>query len=205
MIQATNRKRTRQSPEVRRQQMLDAALELFATRGYDETGVGDIAATAGVAVGTLYLYFPSKEHVLNGLHARFHQGLRRFLLDVRAELSERSERGEPLSHAEAIAGVIDEMAVYMAAHRRYSKVVSRYAPRLPECASDEDAATEDLLATMMREGIERGAMHTSDPEMTARLIDAAVGHTMAEAAARGEDLARLAAQAKEFLTKALAP
>jgi len=101
--------------------------------------------------------------------------------------------------------VIDEIAAYVSAHRRYCNVVSRYAPRLLEPASEEDAATEDLLATMMREGIERGAMYTSDPEMTARLIDAAVGHTMAEAAARGEDLARLAAQAKELLTKALAP
>ena len=201
-VQPTKRKRTRQSPEQRRRQMLDAALQLFATHGYDETGVGDIAASAGVAVGTVYLYFPSKEHLLSGLHTRFHQGLRRIFLDVGAELSERGER---LSHAEAIARLIDEMAVYMSAHRRYCNVVSRYAPRLLESASEEDAATEDLLATMIRDGIERGAMYTSDSEMTARLIDAAVGHTMTEAAAQGEDLARLAAQAKEFLTKALAP
>ena len=45
----------------KRQAILDAALGLFAARGFDATAVPQIAAAAGVAVGTIYRYFPTKE------------------------------------------------------------------------------------------------------------------------------------------------
>jgi AcrR family transcriptional regulator len=48
----------------RRRQILDAAVRVFAQKGYHTCRVGDIAAEAGVAYGLLYHYFPSKEAVL---------------------------------------------------------------------------------------------------------------------------------------------
>ena len=45
----------------KRQAILDAALPLFAAKGFDATAVPQIAAAAGVAVGTIYRYFPTKE------------------------------------------------------------------------------------------------------------------------------------------------
>ncbi|HYN31295.1 MAG TPA: helix-turn-helix domain-containing protein, partial [Ilumatobacteraceae bacterium] len=44
----------------RKQQLLDAAAELFADRGYAATRVVDICAAAGVAKGLFYWYFPTK-------------------------------------------------------------------------------------------------------------------------------------------------
>jgi AcrR family transcriptional regulator len=43
--------------------LLDAAIELFQTRSYAEVTVSDIAERAGVAKGSVYRYFPSKEAV----------------------------------------------------------------------------------------------------------------------------------------------
>ena len=48
-------------PEVRRQELLDTAMELFTQKGYEETSMGDIAKTAGVAQGLVYRYFDSKQ------------------------------------------------------------------------------------------------------------------------------------------------
>jgi TetR/AcrR family transcriptional regulator, fatty acid metabolism regulator protein len=48
----------------RRQQILAAAVRVFAARGYEAARVGDIAAEAGVAYGLVYHYFASKEAVL---------------------------------------------------------------------------------------------------------------------------------------------
>jgi AcrR family transcriptional regulator len=48
----------------RRARILEAAVRVFAERGYHASRVGDIAEAAGVAHGLLYHYFPSKEDVL---------------------------------------------------------------------------------------------------------------------------------------------
>lgn len=50
-----------------RQQLLDAALELFAERGFHATVVDDIARTAGVSRATLYQYFDSREQIVTEL------------------------------------------------------------------------------------------------------------------------------------------
>jgi AcrR family transcriptional regulator len=51
------------SKETRRQELLDAARKVFAEQGYHDAKVGDIAAAAGVAKGTSYLYFPDKRSI----------------------------------------------------------------------------------------------------------------------------------------------
>jgi TetR/AcrR family transcriptional regulator, fatty acid metabolism regulator protein len=65
----------------KRQQLLDAAVRVFAREGYHTSRVGDIAEEAGVAHGLLYHYFRSKQEVLatifrenwRQLLERFHQ------------------------------------------------------------------------------------------------------------------------------------
>lgn len=61
---------TRQFEEIReqsRKKILDAAFELFATRGYHNTSVSQIAKTAGVAKGLIYNYFETKEDLIRGV------------------------------------------------------------------------------------------------------------------------------------------
>lgn len=54
-------KRITKPPEIRRQELLDTAMELFTNQGYEETSMGDIARAAGVAQGLCYRYFDSKQ------------------------------------------------------------------------------------------------------------------------------------------------
>ena len=51
-------------PEDKRQLILDAAVRVFARKGYHTSRVGDIAEEAGVAHGLLYHYFKSKDELL---------------------------------------------------------------------------------------------------------------------------------------------
>lgn len=62
--------RITKDPVVRRNEIIDAAEELFYSVGYDETSVSDIVKAIGVAQGTFYNYFASKEAVLEGLVKR---------------------------------------------------------------------------------------------------------------------------------------
>ncbi|MEJ1967805.1 MAG: TetR/AcrR family transcriptional regulator [Rhizomicrobium sp.] len=52
----------------KRARLLDAALVLFERSGFDGVAVPQIAARAGVAVGSVYRYFPSKEALVNALY-----------------------------------------------------------------------------------------------------------------------------------------
>ena len=52
--------RTRLQVDVRRQQLLELGLELFASQSYDELSIDEIAKRAGVSKGLLYHYYPSK-------------------------------------------------------------------------------------------------------------------------------------------------
>ena len=59
--------RKEQITEYRQKQILDAALEVFAQKGYGEATIPDIARQAGVAVGTIYNYYESKHDLLVSL------------------------------------------------------------------------------------------------------------------------------------------
>jgi len=50
--------------EVRRKQILDAAIFVFAEKGFHTTRVSDIAERAGVAYGLVYHYFRNKDEIL---------------------------------------------------------------------------------------------------------------------------------------------
>lgn len=54
----------REDTRDKRQAILHAARELFASHGYDETTIAEIARASGVAVGTVYLYFENKHDLL---------------------------------------------------------------------------------------------------------------------------------------------
>jgi AcrR family transcriptional regulator len=63
-MMARREERKEQITEYRRKQILEAALDVFSQKGYGEATMPDIAKEAGVAVGTIYLYFPSKRDLL---------------------------------------------------------------------------------------------------------------------------------------------
>jgi AcrR family transcriptional regulator len=56
-----------QTKEIRRKQILDAALAVFSRKGYGEATIPDIAEEAGVGVGTIYNYYESKRDLLVSL------------------------------------------------------------------------------------------------------------------------------------------
>jgi len=57
--------RTKKRPEERRAELVKTARQLFSVKGVDQTSVSDIVKAVGVAQGTFYWYFSSKDEVLN--------------------------------------------------------------------------------------------------------------------------------------------
>ena len=85
MVELTERSNTQ---EEKRRLLLDAAVRVFARKGYHAARVGDIAEEAGVAHGLLYHYFSSKEEVLETVFDETWGELLRAMREV-------EESGEP--------------------------------------------------------------------------------------------------------------
>ena len=60
---------TAETKTATRQRILDVASELFRRKGFDATATRDIALAAGIAAGTLFNYFPTKEAIVGVLDA----------------------------------------------------------------------------------------------------------------------------------------
>jgi AcrR family transcriptional regulator len=75
------RRRGRPLVDDKRRIILDAALQIFADRGYHGTAVPEVAEAAGVGTGTLYRYFEHKEALVNEVYRDAKERLRATLLD----------------------------------------------------------------------------------------------------------------------------
>lgn len=62
-----------QRGEQTRAAILEAALELFRERGYDDTTMRAVSERAGVALGNAYYYFRSKDHLIQAFYGRTHE------------------------------------------------------------------------------------------------------------------------------------
>lgn len=68
----------------KREAILRAATKVFAGRGYFNSKVSDIAGAAGIADGTVYLYFKSKDEIL---HSIFDRAMAEFIAEGKQELA----------------------------------------------------------------------------------------------------------------------
>ncbi|MGH8964833.1 MAG: TetR/AcrR family transcriptional regulator [Actinomycetes bacterium] len=151
----------------RRRELLDAGLEVFTDRGVATATVDQITRAAGVAKGTFYLHFETKEHLLAALQA-----------DFESRLVER------LDAATAAAG--DDPGAQLtawvdAAFRHYPADTAQHDvlfhhPVLPERHQDTGERREmvDSLAGLIERGHAAGAFDVDDAELTAMLLCSAL-------------------------------
>jgi AcrR family transcriptional regulator len=162
----------RRRKDTRPAELLDAALEVFAEKGFAAARMEDIAARAGAAKGTLYLYFPSKEAVFEAL--------------VRSAIVPNIERAEALAavHEGPVAPLFRQLIALLATVVRDARIV--VLPRLligelykfPELARFYRRNVLDrglgLIARVHRRGVEAGEFRPQDSDAVARLVVAPV-------------------------------
>lgn len=111
-----------------RQALEQAALRLFAERGYEQTTVEDIAEAADVAVRTFFRYFSSKQDVLFG------EVVTDRITRLRSELSARPRTEDPVQSVRVVMDLLDftgpdeeaQILARMDLMRRQPTFVSRY-------------------------------------------------------------------------------
>lgn len=166
-VAAANREKRQRQKIERRDAILAAARKVFAEAGYDGTTMADIAREAGVAAGTVYLYYASKTDLFAALN------LQLFALINQA-----------LQVAEAppdLAGAtrVRIQGVFQAAreHSDLIRLVFLNPDPRSEVAHRMKRADEERmgpLAEVLRAGMEAGVVRSGDPHLLARIINGVV-------------------------------
>src|SRR5262245_49831312 len=213
----------------RRAELLDAAKAVFAAKGVGTTTISDVTTAAGVANGTFYLYFESKEQLV----AAIRDG---FLDDLLGEIAGEVAR----LPADDWWGRVDTL-VELGIRRQldlldlHDVVFHDAAGPARETAGADASEHEraharavEFIRSLLAEGTAAGTFAVTDPPMTARLLfnvlDGAVcdtahhAHTSAEPAKRPgrehdrerrrdreREVERLVAAARQLFRRALAP
>jgi TetR/AcrR family fatty acid metabolism transcriptional regulator len=113
----------------KREAILRAAIRVFANNGYFNSKVADIAREAGVADGTVYLYFKSKEEIL---HSIFDKSMEDAIADGRKRLEEVSDPREKLRriaqlHLERLGADRDLAVVFQVELRGSTKFMEEFS------------------------------------------------------------------------------
>jgi AcrR family transcriptional regulator len=153
-----------QQAVVRREHLVDTALALFSEQGYDATSIKQIAARAGVAVGLLYHYFPSKSEMMRAVWERHS-----FLPELRALLL--------VEHGEAAARVLQEVAESFSAmldrKEALFRLMVRESQSNPEVADCLHAIVEEgitALGAYLEKRVQVGELRPHDATLTARML-----------------------------------
>ncbi|WP_406677238.1 TetR/AcrR family transcriptional regulator [Moorella sp. ACPs] len=184
----------------KRQQILAAATGVFATRGFYQAKIADIAAAAGVGKGTVYEYFRSKKDL-------FQQLLLHLFNDHLDHLQEISQ--EP-----TLTGFLErffrESLGYFQTHREIARILLSDHPPI-------DAATQRLLfaakqemlqrlASYLQAAARRGEMRPVPPWLAASLIMGfivALGHQLFFDSGQDMDPAAVAAEAVAMILRGI--
>jgi TetR/AcrR family fatty acid metabolism transcriptional regulator len=133
--------------EEKYQRILDAAIEVIAERGFHGSRVADIAQRAGVADGTIYLYFKNKEQILmSALDSAFQS----FIARARIELALHSSPAARLRrlaelHLQSLASNRNLAVVLQTELRQSAKFLAEFSQR-------DMKSYFDLVREIVRQG-----------------------------------------------------
>jgi AcrR family transcriptional regulator len=161
----------------RRRQILDAALLVFAQKGFHAANVSDVASQAGVSQGTIYWYFESKEALLENVVSEGFQNLIRPFMDML--------RDETVSPLERLRATLSETLTWSMEHAEQLRLVLQFwtQPELLDPGSEFASALDQVygsqivgaLAPVVAEAMRQGEIAPGDAEalavVTAAMVD----------------------------------
>ena len=160
--------RWRRIPEERPRQILEAAFEVFGEKGLHAARLDDIARRAGVAKGTIYLYFPNKE-------ALFREMIQQTIVE-RLEAARRDLDANPASAGEQLRAYMRGWWAFLrsAEYQTVYRLIHAELPRFPDLARfyahEVVARYHALVGGMIQRGIDSGEFRPVDPTVATRML-----------------------------------
>jgi AcrR family transcriptional regulator len=158
--------RWRRRPTERPEEILTAALEVFADQGLAGARVSDIAARAGVSKGTLYLYFSGKDEL-------FREAIRTRVARLLANLSSAAPPGEPEERLTRFMRALWsdlQRPRFDKLHRLVQAELLQFPELARFYAEEISGKVTALIAEIIEEGVESGAFREIEPRVAARMV-----------------------------------
>ncbi len=156
--------RISKEPEERRNEILDTAEMLFFTKGYTRTTVNDVLQAIGIAKGTFYYYFKSKEEVMDAVVMRF--------IDAGVVAAKRIYSNPKLSVHEKLLQII--MAQKPDTDKKGQMIEQFHQPDNAQIHQKSMAETilqlTPVLTEVIEQGIEEKLFHTPYPKETVEFL-----------------------------------
>ena len=147
------------------QQIIEAAVRIFARNGYYNSRVSDIAKEAGIASGTIYLYFKTKDEILVTL---FREKMAEFVATVRKAIAAEPDAVAKLRRLIALHFKLledhSEMAEVVQVELRQGQKFFRGA------SANEVSGYFDLISSVLEEGMAAGMFRSDLPVKTVRKV-----------------------------------
>lgn len=182
----------RRTPDERVEQLLDASERVLLERGLGATTVADVAEAAGVAKGTLYLYFESKDALLAGLRARY---LTRFT-DALGSSVTQSASGATGRLDQFVTGLFE----FSAKHAQLHHLLFHEAGF---SEADALAGARTMLDGIIAAGCEGGEFDVDDPSATAGFLLHGLHGLLLDALHDGSGVSRAADAAREMARRSV--
>ena len=147
----------------KRQAIIEAALDIFAKQGYEETTIAQIAAAAGVAVGTVYLYFHNKREIYTQTSIDWTKRLAVALRDPR--ILSLPIRQVPRAMIETVFRLCHENSNMMSIFQ-----VDIQSPEELQQHKDADGEISGAIDAFLRSTIENGQLAPFDTMMYAKVL-----------------------------------
>jgi TetR/AcrR family fatty acid metabolism transcriptional regulator len=140
------------------QQIIEAAIRVFARNGYYNSRVSDIAREAGIASGTIYLYFKTKDEILVTL---FRERMAAFVAQMRREISDEAD---PVARIRRLVGVHFAVLEQNPALAEVVQVELRQGHKFFRGASaHEVSAYFELIGSILEAGVAAGRFRPDLP------------------------------------------
>jgi len=172
MTSATKPSRKERERQRHRQEILSAALRLFAEKGFHGVSMQEIAAAAEFAMGTLYNFFPSKEDLFfELLAATAEAGLGLILPSLEGSGDERHKLTLFIRLHERIAR---EQATAIRLYLLESRGWCLPGPRVEAKKKEIDGRVTSQVAGVIAAGVRKGLFNNIDPVVAAKCLSAAL-------------------------------
>jgi TetR/AcrR family transcriptional regulator, fatty acid metabolism regulator protein len=147
------------------QQIVEAAIRVFARNGYYNSRVSDIAREAGIASGTIYLYFRTKEEILVTL---FREKMAAFVAHLRGEIAGESDPVAKIRRLVELHFTVLEQSPALA---EVVQVELRQGQKFFRGASaHEVSAYFELIGSVLEEGVAAGRFRADLPVKVATKV-----------------------------------